>query len=344
MRDFTVLVVDGALASGVAITLDALRAACAMAARLGLATPRWRVVSHVGGQVALSNGLSVQTESHAAALRTQRDVWIVPGLGVETPEALAPRLAQADAVWAAAQIDTHVRAGGVTAAGCSSVFLLQSAGVLSGKTVTTTWWLAQHLRHLQPDCQVDAHRMLLADGNLVTAGAALAQADLMLHLLRVHLGAAMADAVSRVLLIDQRAAQANYVIPSVLVSGNPLISQLCTRIEAALPHVPSMAELAADCCMSERTLARRVVAATGYGPMALMQCIRLSRARALLEGSRHSVEQVAALVGYADSTALRRMMKKSTGATPRQMRGAVAAAPLLASKGAKSKKPIRGQA
>jgi transcriptional regulator GlxA family with amidase domain len=203
------------------------------------------------------------------------------------------------------------------------VLLLQAAGVLPGKTVTISWWLASHLRSTQPDCTVDAHRMVVVDGNIITAGAALAHTDLMLQLLRMHCGAALADVVSRVLVIDCRAAQAQYVIPSALASGNALVAQLSATIEAALPKVPSVRDLAQQMCISERTLARHVVAATGLPPLALVQHVRLARARALLEKSRLSVEQVAEKVGYSDATALRRMMKKSMNATPRQLRTGV---------------------
>ncbi len=77
----------------------------------------------------------------------------------------------------------HVAAGGTVAASCSAVFLLQAAGLLRERRATTSWWLAQELRRLQPDCTVDADRMVVSDGPVTTAGAAFAQTDLMLHLL-----------------------------------------------------------------------------------------------------------------------------------------------------------------
>jgi transcriptional regulator GlxA family with amidase domain len=320
MHDFTVLVLREAFASSVALTLDVLSTAALMARQLGVAQPRWRVVSEVGGSVALSNGLQLATETLPGRGATDTSVWVVPGLGAASPQSAAARMQESDAQWAAKAIAAHVQRGGKVAASCSAVLLLRRAGVLAGKTVTISWWLASHLRQSQPDCSVDAKRMVIADGNVVTAGAALAHTDLMLQLLRMHSGAALADAVSRVLLIDSRASQAQYVIPSVLASGNALVSQLSAQIEAALPKVPSMRELAQQMCVSERTLARHVVAATGQPPLALVQHIRLARARALLEKSRLPVDQVAEKVGYADATALRRMMKKAMGATPRQLR------------------------
>jgi transcriptional regulator GlxA family with amidase domain len=323
MHDFTILVLNQAFASNVALTLDVLSTAALMAKQLGAASPRWRVVSERGGLVGLSNGLQLSTDKLHQRASTDKSIWIIPGMGMDSPSSVVDRMQDTDALWAVEATCRHVQRGGKVAAGCSSVLLLQAAGVLTGKTVTISWWLASHLRSTQPDCMVQAHRMVVVDGNIVTAGAALAHTDLMLQLLRMHCGAALADAVSRVLVIDSRAAQAQYVIPSVLASGNALVAQLSATIEAALPKVPSMRDLAHQMCVSQRTLARHVVVATGLPPLALVQHVRLARARALLEKSRLSVDQIAEKVGYADATALRRMMKKSMNATPRQLRTSV---------------------
>jgi len=213
-----------------------------------------------------------------------------------------------------------VLGGGSVAASCSAVFLLQAAGLLRGRQATTTWWLASYLKTLEPDCQVDANRMVIADGPITTAGAAFAHADLLLQLLRVRCGAELADAVARMLLIDGREAQAPFIVPALLASGNALVAELVARIEAALPDIPNMATLAGDLCISERTLARRIQAATGNSPSALIQFVRLKRARWLLETSQMSVDRIAEQVGYRDATALRRLMHKAFAATPRQFR------------------------
>jgi transcriptional regulator GlxA family with amidase domain len=233
---------------------------------------------------------------------------------------LAGRLASADAQQAARALRRHSRRGGVVAASCSAVFLLQTAGLLHERRATTTWWLAAELRRIEPRCTVQADRMVCADGPVHTAGAALAQADLMLHLLRSRLGTALADTLSQVLLIDERQAQAPFVLPTLLSNGSALIRQLTQRIEAALPQPPSVAALAQELAMSPRTLARHVRAATGQGALALVQSVRLNRARVLIEGSRLSIEQVAAEVGYADATALRLLMRKAAGAAPSRFR------------------------
>ena len=112
------------------------------------------------------------------------------------------------------------------AAACSGVFLLQAAGLLKGKRATTTWWLAPELKRVEPECHVDANRLVCDHGLAVTAGAAFAQTDLMLHLLRKLCGAVLVDAISRVLLLDGRQAQAPFTVPEAFFNGDDLIGPL----------------------------------------------------------------------------------------------------------------------
>jgi len=324
MHDFTVLVVPGAFASSVSATLDILGAAAAVAPRLKVSPPTWRVVSARSGPVALTAGVCVQARGLPRAAGKDKSTWIVPGLATETPDAIAARLAQPDSIRVARALKAHLGAGGAVAASCSAVFLLQSCGALAGRRVTTSWWLAPALQRMEPRCSVAAERMVCADGPVVTAGAAFAQVDLMLHLLQSRFGAPLAQLVQRILLLDARAAQAPYTVPSLLTNGSALVAQLTAHIEAALPDPPAVAELARRFAMSQRTLARRVRAATGMTPLALLQGVRLNRARRLIETSRMNIDQVAAAVGYEDATALRRLMRKLAGANPSRFRAQVA--------------------
>jgi transcriptional regulator GlxA family with amidase domain len=331
--DFTLLLLPGAYATSVAATLDVLHAAAALAPRAKAVAPRWRVLSPAGGTVRLSAGL--QVDSTALPQRPRADglgTWVVPGLGLNDGAAIASRFAHADARQAIAALGAHAAHGGRVAASCSAVFLLQAAGLLAHKRATTSWWLAAELRRREPSCQVDAERMVCADGPVSTAGAAFAQTDLMLHLLRTQFGVALADAVSRFLLIDARAAQAPFVVPALLSNGDALVAQLVKRIEAALPNPPSVQALAKEFAMSPRTLLRHVREATGSNTLALVHSVRLNRARMLIESSKLSIERVAQQVGYEDATALRRLMRKLAGANPGRYRGAGAHMPHNASR------------
>lgn len=326
VTDFTVLVLEGAFAASVASTVSILSAARKLAPRLGVPVPGWRLASVPGGTLALQDGMSVSTGRIGDRAGGDGSIWIVPGLGLDSPKAIHQCLGRPDTVAAVEAIRLHASSGGSVAASCSGVFVLNAAGLLAGKRATTAWWLAKELQRLAPACRVDADRMVCADGLVVTAGAAFAQTDLMLHLLRSLSGNTLGDAVSRALLIDGRQAQAPFIVPEVYANGDDLIGRLAARVESALPDLPSVGELAREFCMSERTLARHVKRATGKSPMALLQSVRQRRARTLLESSRMTVEQVASAVGYQDATALRRLMLRVAGASPSRFRPASAIA------------------
>ncbi|WP_338845084.1 helix-turn-helix domain-containing protein [Massilia sp. W12] len=320
MYDFTLILLEGQLASNVALVRDMLYTAGEAAPMLGLAAPRWRICSLQGGILSLQGGFAVQTQALPQD-PAPHELWIVPGLALRDRKQVMRRQQDPDFCTLAARLRQHGAAGGKLAVGCSAVFLLQQAGMLDGRSVTTTWWLAPLLQKMAPACRVDADRILCEDGPLLTSGAAFALIDLMLHLLRAYGGNELAQMVSRLLLLDARSArQAAFIVPEMMSGGDTLIANLSKEIETALPDVPGVSQLAQKFCMSERTLARRVRKATGKSTIALIQSIRLRRARALLENSRMSVEQVAAAVGYQDATALRKMMRKVSGAKPSQAR------------------------
>jgi transcriptional regulator GlxA family with amidase domain len=320
MKDFEILVVEGTNPSGVAMTRDILEAAKLFAARAGHAAPGWAFHSPQGGTVRLQGGLSIETRRLPDRTGAQGAVILVPGIWVEDVRQLQARLEREDCAQLVRYLHRRAAAGASIAASCSAVFLLQAAGLLEGREATTTWWLAPELARRAPGTRLDGNRILCVDGPVVTAGAAFAQSDVMLHFLRRRFGAGLADGVSRVLLLHERAESAQFVLPAMLASGDALVSRLTRRIEAALPAVPSVAELAGELCVSERTLGRHVRRATGMGTNALIRSIRVHRARSLLRTSRMPVEQVALAVGYRDATALRRLMRQAVGATPGHIR------------------------
>jgi len=326
MKDFELLLLDGTNPSGVSMTRDILAAAALLAARNDEAVPSWGLYSPTGGRVRLQGGIGADTARLPARRRAQHSILLVPGLWVADASELRARLDSGDCRAAIRLIAAHVAAGGQVAASCSAVFLLQAAGVLGGRHVTTAWWLGPELARSAADVRVEANRILCVDGPILTAGAAFAQSDLVLHLLRARFGARLADGVSRVLLLHERGQQAQFVVPAMLASGDALVARLTRRVETALPEVPSVAELAGELCVSERTLGRRVRHATGMGTIALIRSIRLHRARSLLQNSRISIERIAAAVGYQDATALRRLLRKAVGTTPGGMRASTAVA------------------
>jgi transcriptional regulator GlxA family with amidase domain len=68
--------------------------------------------------------------------------------------------------------------------------------------------------------------------------------------------------------------------------------------------------------LSRRTFGRRFQTATGHAPLEYVQRVRIEEAKQLLETECHSVEQIAAEVGYSDAVSFRRLFKRMVGETP----------------------------
>jgi transcriptional regulator GlxA family with amidase domain len=126
--------------------------------------------------------------------------------------------------------------------------------------------------------------------------------------------------VSRYVVVSERASQATFMLPAQYTTGNELVQHISRVFQNSLPNALSVKDLAAEVNLTERTLARRIVSATGRTPLQLMQGVRLHLAQRLLSESSLTIEEVAVRIGYADSTALRKLLKNSTQMTPTQIR------------------------
>lgn len=324
--DFTVAVLHGALASGVAITQDALMTASLLSQLHGGPALRWRVVGSAA-RIQLSGGLGMDSTPMSPRLRLGQSVLLIHGVALSAPpgqrfdpRTLDARMQQDDAQTLASLAARHHRQGGTVAASCAGVFVLGQAGLLDGRSATTHWRLGGDLQQRHPACHVDTQRMVVVQDRVITAGASLAQMNLMLHLIRQSLGQQVADLTMKYLLLDDRSSQAPYAVWSHLHQSDTTTQALETWVENHLPQVPLLPMLAQQLGMSEKTLARHVRKATGQTPQALVQAVRLRRARHLLDTTRLPLDEVAAQVGYADATALRKLTRKVMNTTPGRLR------------------------
>ncbi len=317
MKTITILLLDGVMDSSLAITLDTLRAAQALQAK---DAPPIRIQTlAIKPYISTGCGLRLKSDLTFKSANLQTSDWmIVPGLGMRSNQEVTERLSQSDALRAMRYLAEQ--SVGKIAASCSAVFLLAEAGLLNGRKATTTWWLAPAFRTRYPDVQLDETKMLVRDGTLLTAGAALSQMDLMLAIVADMMGESVAHLCSRYLLIDQRASQARYMMQSHLLHEDETVIAAERWIDAHLAEPITVKALSAQLALSTKTLARRIEAATGVSPIKFIQRRRLSRAAHLIETSALSIETIAEQVGYRDSTALRKLIKREFDLTPSALR------------------------
>lgn len=318
------VVFTGAADGPLGVALDVV----ATAARLqrGRGTPlRQRVVSIDGAPVRSGTGRPIAVDG-ALSLRglDRDDVLVVPGLSAATPAAIDALLRRPDVIAGAARLARAAARGATVAASCSASFVLAAAGLLDGREATTTGWLADELARRFPAVRVRADRMVVTDGAVWTAGAALAHADLVLALVARRCGPSVAHLVARYLVLDQRSSQARYMVLAHLRSDDAVVRAIEAHVLRHLDRRISLAELARTTGTSQRTLARRVQLAVGTSVQGLVQRVRMAEAAHLLDTSRASVEAIAAAVGYADPAAFRRMFHRHAGEAPRVRRARAA--------------------
>jgi transcriptional regulator GlxA family with amidase domain len=162
--------------------------------------------------------------------------------------------------------------------------------------------------------------MVVADWPIATAGAAMAQMDLMLAVVGRFAGPSLAKACASYLLLDERRSQAPFMAIAFLGGQDPRIARAEKWVRDNIARDFAINELAVAVALAPRTFARRVAATCGLSPIQFVQQIRLEIARFLLETTRLPVEQIARQVGYAEPSTLRRLIRRDTKHSPGHFR------------------------
>ncbi len=218
------------------------------------------------------------------------------------------------AVWLSAR---HAE-GCVLASSCGGSFLLGETGLLDGRQATTHWAFAEPFSMRFPAVKLDVARIVIDEGDIITAGGLMAWTDLGLRLIERVFGAAIAGDTARYFLIDAAGRQQAHFAGFMpkLMHGDETILKVQHWLQAKGGNAVSVADMARHACLEERTFLRRFKTATGLKPTEYAQHLRIEKARELLQYTRRPVEQVAWSVGYEDPTAFRRVFHRFIGLSP----------------------------
>ncbi|MEV7179580.1 helix-turn-helix domain-containing protein [Kitasatospora sp. NPDC093679] len=314
-----VLVLDGAFDSGLSGILDVLHSANALRGHLDGAPPPRFDIRTVGVRRRVRTGLGHRVDTESATEAEDADILVVPALMERRPEALLDLVAS-PGQRAARRVLAEARERRTPlATSCTGTFLLAESGVLDGLRATTSWWLAPVFRERYRRVTVDESRMVTTSDGVTTAGAAFGHLDLALAVVRTH-SPALADLVRRYLVVDDRASQAVYTIPSELARHDPLVSAFEQWVRARIGEPLSIAEAARALGVSERTLQRTVTRTVGRSPIRLVQDLRVEQAEHLLRTTSLPLAAVARRVGYEGPGPLRALLRDRRGVGARSLR------------------------
>ncbi|HEX4789284.1 MAG TPA: helix-turn-helix domain-containing protein [Actinospica sp.] len=263
------------------------------------------------------------TLEHGAALTPQRglswlagaDLVIVPGVTTPLTPFPEPLLAALRAA--------H-RRGTAIASLCLGAFVLAQAGLLDGRRAVTHWHRAGQLAELYPRILVEPSALYVEDGGIWTSAGVAGGIDLCLHLVRTAHGAETAACIARAMVVApyRTGGQAQFVDAPIPMrdEGEDALAAVRERALGELGRPLSVPELAGWAGMSERTFARRFLAATGSTPAQWLIAQRVLHAQRLLEQTDLPIEQVAAASGFGSPVTLRQHFTGQVGVAPRDYR------------------------
>ena len=314
--DFTeigILVYEGSQAAAVLGMTDLLTAAAGIASRRHDVGETLLGVSH---WTRADGPVPERVFSSDPARRGDRPTVIVipPGLGDPLPQAEARYYAD----WLRSE---HSRGVGLCSI-CKGAFLLGETGLLAGRTVTTHWTYEEHLTSRFPDINVNTDRLIIDDGDILTAGGVMAWIDLSLILIERFLGPAIMAETARVFLVDPPGREQSYysAFSPRLNHGDEAILKVQHWLQASGGKDMSLAVLADQAGLEPRTFMRRFQKATGHRAGEYVQRLRIDKARDLLQFTREPVDAIAWKVHYSDPGSFRKIFTRIIGLTPAEYR------------------------
>jgi transcriptional regulator GlxA family with amidase domain len=302
-----VLALDGVFDLGLSAVLDAFQTANELAEMSGFSRERFEVkIVSVTPRVKTSQGLTVPTQAIGSKAP---DCVVVPAIGFKMPAPLEAALKRPEIRDAGVLLRQWSRKGALMTAACIGTFIMAESGLLDRQRATSTWWLVPMFRRRYPSVLLDESQMIVKSGRFVTAGAALSHMDLALWIIR-GVSPKLASLTAKYLIVDSRPTQSAYALTDHLIHSDPLVHRFEDWARARLKHGFSLDDAARAVASSKRTLARHMNAVLGKSPLSYFQSLRVERAVHLLKTSDASVDEVAALVGYADATTLRSLLRR----------------------------------
>ncbi|MEM9631765.1 MAG: helix-turn-helix domain-containing protein [Pseudomonadota bacterium] len=238
------------------------------------------------------------------------------------PPCLGPRPEGEDLSEIARWVAWQHSHGALVCSICAGAFPLAASGLLNGRSATTHWALAKEFADAFPEVQLEASRLIIDDGDVITAGGLMAWTDLGLRLVVRFMGPAVMLETARFFLIDPGEREQSYynLFSPNLTHGDARVLKAQHWLQANYQSAVTVPQMAAAAGQEERTFLRRFHAATGLNPSEYLQRLRIAKAREQLELTNASIESIALDVGYLDVSAFRKLFQKIVGLSPSEYR------------------------
>lgn len=317
MNEVAILAYDGCWGMGLFSATDFFRIVALLERHTGLAQGyRVRVLSADGARIALASGHVIQPDAALEELGAG-DLIVIPP--IEGPRLAAgfnpdPRALE----WLARNREQGARILAMTTGVC----YLAAAGLGQG-LLATHWAFVRPLKLRYPAWDFSAHPSFLQAQGIWSSGSLGGGFDALLEILAQDRGDRFAQLCATHLLVAAP-ERLSPILPGHRNHRDPAIFKVQDWIESHHSQAVSIADMAHEAGLSERTLKRRFQLATRLPPNLYLQRVRVDKAKKLLLASDMSVKAIAYEVGYENVSYFVRLFKTQVGQTPAQWRQGVA--------------------
>lgn len=278
---------------------------------------RWGAFSPDGEPIPASNGMTMVTQALPSGAGLPSDAMpptLIVCAGFEPQKGetrallgLLRRAARRGTALGALDTGTHV---------------LAAAGLLEDHRVTMHWEAVAGFREEFPGITV-SDELFEISGNRFTCAGGTAALDMMLHMIGLKHGHALAIAVSEQFIHDRirdRRTHQRMQVGNRLGITNQRLIRIVETMEQNLEQPLGSEALALVAGISARQLERLFRSGLDQTPSAYYLRLRLSRARQLLRQTDMSVMEVAMATGFSSASCLSRAYRTGFGHSPRQDR------------------------
>lgn len=200
---------------------------------------------------------------------------------------------------------------------------MAATGRLNGQKATVTWWLADMMRQRHPKTIWQTERTSVCNLHTATASGVNGYLPIAQALIEERLSAEAYRDLTKLMVLP-RPERTHHAFQSMNLIEQP--DQLLRKLYAITEQIPAaevtVRRLAAELNTTERTLARKVNAATGLPVASYLRRIKLNQASERLIHTSASANTISTELGFSSDSSMRRMFKDLTALTPTEYRQA----------------------
>jgi len=207
---------------------------------------------------------------------------------------------------------------------CTATFVLARAGIMDGRRCCVHWNARLDFEDEFPDLQVQSDTIFVDDGERITCPGGQSSADVALHLISKHCGAASARKAAAGMVLEQmrgnRSPQPHAEASWFGEIRKPLVRHAITIMDRFISNDLSVTEIAHRLKVSNNTLYRAFEQAVGESPARFFRVMRLAHGHWSLHHTSLSIAQISHVYQFSDASHFTRMHRSMYGMTPARAR------------------------